>query len=258
MGAVQSDCRIEVCAGALESALVAQEAGAYRVELCAGMPEGGTTPSYGEIALARKMLDIKLHVIIRPRGGDFLYSPLEQDIMLRDIEAVRALGVDGIVVGCLTADADVDCTAMGRIMEAANGMSVTFHRAFDMVRDPMGALEKIISLGCGRILTSGQKNHALDGCGLIARLVAAAAGRIVIMPGSGVTAENISQIAARTGAKEFHLSGRTEVDGGMRYRNTQVSMGGTVNIDEYKRYVTDRTKIEAAIAALRGVPVQFP
>ncbi len=253
MSALRDDFRIEVCAGSLESALVAQDAGAYRVELCAGMPEGGTTPSYGEIVLARRMLDIKLHVIIRPRGGDFLYSSLEQEIMLRDIEAARNVGADGVVLGCLTADADVDCLAMERMMEAAKGMSVTFHRAFDMTRDPMDALEKVVSLGCDRILTSGQKGRAEEGCDLIGRLVEAARGRIIIMPGSGVSADNIYMIASRTGATEFHLSGRTEVDGGMVYRNCNVSMGGTVNIDEYKRYVTDRKKVESAIKALRMV-----
>lgn len=134
--------RIEICANSAQSALLAQKGGAYRVELCAGIPEGGTTPSAGEICVARALLkETRLNVIIRPRGGDFLYSELEQEIMLRDIELCRSVGVDGVVIGCLTADGDVDIPAMKRLLEAAKGMDVTFHRAFDMCRDPRKALE---------------------------------------------------------------------------------------------------------------------
>ena len=232
--------RIEICANSAQSALLAQKGGAYRVELCAGIPEGGTTPSAGEICVARALLkETRLNVIIRPRGGDFLYSELEQEIMLRDIELCRNIGVDGVVIGCLTADGDVDIPAMKRLLEAAKGMDVTFHRAFDMCRYPRKALEDIISLGCNRILTSGQAPTAEQGIDLIVELVKQADGRIIIMPGCGVRPNNIRKIADATGATEFHSSARSSIESGMVYRNPAVSMGGTVEVDEYRQDVTN-------------------
>lgn len=240
---------IEVCANSVESAVKAQEGGAYRVELCAGIPEGGTTPSYGEIAVARKLLaHTRLHVIIRPRGGDFLYSPLEEEIMAHDIDMATRLGADGVVIGCLKADGSIDTDMAGRLLEhVGKGMSVTFHRAFDMCRDPMEALEQIAGLGIDRILTSGQEATAEQGIPLLRQLVERAAGRIVIMPGCGVNAGNIDKIARETGAEEFHLSARSSVGSGMVYRNRRVSMGGTVHIDEYSRDVTDPAKVRAVL-----------
>lgn len=235
---------IEVCANSAESAILAQEGGACRVELCAGIPEGGTTPSYGEIRMARQLLTTtKLHVIIRPRGGDFLYSTMEQDIMLYDIENARSLHADGVVVGCLTAQGDIDTALLKRCIEAAGDMSVTFHRAFDMCRSPFEALEDIIQSGCDRILTSGQENTAEQGIPLLRKLVDQATGRIIIMPGCGVNISNICKIAEETGAHEFHLSGRSAIESTMIFRNPRVSMGGTVKVEEYKRDVTDAEKI---------------
>lgn len=245
--------RIEVCANSALSAYVAQRAGAYRVELCAGIPEGGTTPSMGEIAIARELLTTtRLNVIIRPRGGDFLYLELEQEIMLRDIEMCKTAGVDGVVFGCLTAEGDVDMVAMKRMMEAAKGMDVTFHRAFDMCRDPRKALEDIISLGCNRILTSGQAPTAEQGIDLIAELVKQADGRIIIMPGCGVRPNNIRKIADATGATEFHSSARSSMESGMVYRNPAVSMGGTVVVDEYRQDVTDPHIVHDLYEALKS------
>ena len=156
--------QFEVCANSVESCLAAQAGGADRVELCAGIPEGGTTPSYGEISTARDMLTTtRLHVIIRPRGGDFLYSPIEVRTMLKDIEMAKQLKADGVVFGCLTAEGEIDLTIMQELMKAAQGLSVTFHRAFDVCRDPKKALEQIIALGCNRILTSGQQPTAESG-----------------------------------------------------------------------------------------------
>lgn len=230
----------------------AQEGGAYRVELCAGIPEGGTTPSYGEIVMARKMLSsTKLHVIIRPRGGDFLYSKEELEIMLHDVKICRELGVDGVVFGCLTADGEIDMEAMRPLMEAAKGMNVTFHRAFDMCKDPMRALEQIIELGCTRILTSGQEPTAEAGIPLLKQLVERAADRIIIMPGCGVRPANIRKIASETGAREFHFSGRKSVESDMKYRNPRVSMGGTVKIEEYERDITAPELVRAAYDALK-------
>lgn len=243
--------KIEICANSVESAVKAQQAGAYRVELCAGIPEGGTTPSFGEIRMARQLLtQTKLHVIIRPRGGDFLYSPLEQEIMLHDIKVSRQLGADGVVFGCLTAEGNVDMPLMKKLMNAVGDMSVTFHRAFDMCRNPKEALENIIELGIDRILTSGQEATAEKGIPLLKELVAQADGRIIIMPGCGVNAGNIRKIAEETGASEFHFSGRSTVESGMMFRNKKVSMGGTVKIEEYLKDVTDPDKVKAALTEL--------
>lgn len=243
--------KIEICANSVESAVKAQQAGAYRVELCAGIPEGGTTPSFGEIRMARQLLNhTKLHVIIRPRGGDFLYSPIEQEIMLHDIKVARQLGADGVVFGCLTAEGDIDVPLMKKLMNGVGEMSVTFHRAFDMCSNPKEALEQIIELGIDRILTSGREATAEIGIPLLKELVEQADGRIIIMPGCGVNASNIRKIAEETGTYEFHFSGRSAVESGMIYRNPKVSMGGTVKIEEYLNEVTDPEKVKAALSEL--------
>lgn len=243
--------QFEVCANSVESCLAAQEGGAHRVELCAGIPEGGTTPSYGDIALARELLTkTALHVIIRPRGGDFLYSRLEQRIMLADIDNARRAGADGVVFGCLTPQGDVDLPLMHRLMEAAQGMSVTFHRAFDVCRSPQEALEEIIGLGCHRILTSGQQATAEQGIPLLKQLQEQADGRIILLAGCGVNETNIARIARETGICEFHFSARENMESRMTCRNKDVSMGGTVHIDEYLRPVTTPRRVRDTIAAL--------
>lgn len=243
--------QFEVCSNSVESCLAAQTGGADRVELCAGIPEGGTTPSYGEIALARKVLThTRLHVIIRPRGGDFLYSPLEQQVMLEDIKTARLLGADGVVFGCLTVDGDVDIPLMKKLIKASRGMSVTFHRAFDVCRCPLKAIEDIIGLGCSHILTSGQQPTAEAGIPLLKELQQAANGRIALMAGCGVNETNIARIARETGIQEFHFSAREPVNSPMRYHNKQVSMGGTVKVEEYSRLLTTETRVRNTIQAL--------
>ena len=240
--------KIEICANSVESAVKAQQAGAYRVELCAGIPEGGTTPSFGEIRMARQLLNqTKLHVIIRPRGGDFLYSPIEQEIMLHDIKVARQLGADGVVFGCLTAEGYVDVPLMQKLMNAVGEMSVTFHRAFDMCSNPKEALEQIIGLGIDRVLTSGQEATAEKGIPLLKELVEQADGRIIIMPGCGVRENNIGKIEEETGAKEFHTSARSIVYSKMEYRNENVPMGSSIVSSEFETVQTDREKVKAYI-----------
>lgn len=219
--------QFEVCANSVESALAAQEGGASRVELCAGIPEGGTTPPYGDILLARKILNTtRLHVIIRPRGGDFLYSDLEKQIMLADVENAKRMGADGVVFGCLTAQGDIDMPFMKQLMEASKGLSVTFHRAFDVCRDPKAALEQIIGLGCNRILTSGQQPAAEAGIPLLKELQEQAAGRIILLAGCGVNEGNIAKIQAETGIREFHFSAREAADSGSLFLDEKLGMGG--------------------------------
>lgn len=243
---------LEICANSVKSCVEAQKGGAYRVELCDGIPEGGTTPSYGDIILARQLLNIKLNVIIRPRGGDFLYDDLEHKIMLQDIKNAVNLGADGVVFGCLTADGDIDIKRNKELIEAAGDLSVTFHRAFDMCKDPFVALEKIIELGFDRILTSGQKPKAAEGVSLLKELVRKAGDRIIIMPGSGVNAENIAFLAKETGAKEFHLSARESIESGMLYRNPGLKMGGTtVVINEFEEQVTSSEIVRKTVEALQ-------
>lgn len=210
---------LEICAFNLPATLAAQDAGADRIELCAGPEEGGVTPSAGLIRMAREKLQIPVYPIIRPREGDFLYSEEEFRIMLRDVALCRGLGCDGVVIGMLLADGRVDEARCGRLVETAYPMGVTFHRAFDRVADPFVALERIIAIGCERILTSGQRPVAMEGAELLRELVRAADERIVIMPGSGVRAANVAELAARTGALEFHTSARVAQASAMEFVN---------------------------------------
>lgn len=242
---------VEICSNSVESCLAAQEGGADCVELCAGIPEGGTTPSYGEMITARDLLtDTRLNIIIRPRGGDFLYSPLEIKIMLEDIEMARVIGANGVVFGCLTPDGDIDVPTMKKLMDASEGLSVTFHRAFDVCRDPRKALEQLIELGCGRILTSGQQPNAEAGIPLLKELNKQAAQRIILLAGCGINETNIRRIAMETGIGEFHFSARERIKSEMQYRNEAVSMGGTVLINEYERDVTTTQRVKETIRRL--------
>lgn len=244
-------CLFEVCANGVESCMAAQEGGADRVELCAGIPEGGTTPSYGEIKIARRMLNTtRLHVIIRPRGGDFLYTPLEVERMEEDIRMCRQLGVDGVVIGCLKADGSIDIENNQRLKDAAGDMSVTFHRAFDRCTNPMLALEQLCELGIDRILTSGQQPTAEQGIDLLRKLNKAAAGRIKILAGCGVNENNISKIHEETGVNEFHFSARIPVKSHMQYANPNVYMGNK-DADESTLMYTSAERVKATISKLK-------
>ena len=240
--------RFEICANSVDSCIAAQEGGADRVELCAGIPEGGTTPSYGTIRTARESIDIGLNVIIRPRGGDFLYSENELNQMRHDILTARELGADGLVFGCLTPEGNVDMAAMSLLMKAAGATPVTFHRAFDHTSDPFRAMEDIIGLGCVRILTSGCRPTAYEGAQNIADLIRKASDRIIIMPGCGIRENNIRDIAEITGAKEFHFSAREAARSRMKFRNPLVVMG--TEEDPYETEVTTVRRVAATIARL--------
>ena len=236
---------IEICANSAQSCVEAEMGGASRVELCAGIPEGGTTPSYGEIKTAQALTStIDINVIIRPRGGDFLYTEAEVEAMLLDIELCKQLGVHGVVFGCLTSEGDIDVPLMRRLIEAAKPLSVTCHRAFDVCRDPFAALEQLIELGCDRILTSGQQSTAEKGIPLLKQLVEKAGERIIIMPGCGVREGNIARIEAETGAQEFHTSARSVVHSQMRYRKEEVPMGSSAVTSEFETVQTDRKKVK--------------
>lgn len=237
---------LEICAGSVESAIAARDGGAKRIELCAALEVGGVTPSAGVIAEARKVDGLVLNVIIRPRGGDFLYNEYEVACMEEDIRACKRLGADGVVIGALTAEGDIDKAVCKRLIEAADGMSVTFHRAFDMCRNPHEALEELISLGCDRVLTSGQAPTAEAGIPLLKQLVEQAVGRIIIMPGCGVNSKNAAMILQATEATEIHASARKSVGSGMVFRHSGVSMGNP-DSDEYARKETDVNEVRAIV-----------
>jgi copper homeostasis protein len=203
--------KLEVIGFTIEGCSIAQEAGAHRIELCDSPADGGTTPSYGFIKAARKIV-IDLYVMIRPRGGDFYYDEKEFEIMKEDVKACKKAGCDGIVIGMLTAKNKIDKERCAQLVNLAYPMGVTFHRAFDRTPDAFEALEDIIGIGCERILTSGQQPDAMAGKEMIAELIKRADERIIIMPGAGITADNISAIAQTTAAVEFHSSARLQLE----------------------------------------------
>jgi copper homeostasis protein len=242
----------EICVDSTEGVAAAKAAGAERVELCADLLEGGITPSLGAIREARKIAGIGLHVIVRPRGGDFLYSDAEFAAMEADIDAAKAEGADGAVIGLLTADALIDRERTARLIARVRPLSVTFHRAFDMVADPFAALETLVDLGVDRVLTSGQEATALEGLPLLSELRSRAGKRIVVMPGGGITARNVDRIVAGMNPAEIHFAALERAPGGMQVRRAHVHMGGTLRPPEYERSETSAETIRAVMAAARG------
>lgn len=239
---------LEVCAADIDSVIAARDAGAARVELCSALSEGGVTPSQGflhtAIALKGKL---KMNVLIRPRGGDFLYSAEEADIMEADVKMAVSEGADGIVIGALNADGSIDTALCRRLINAAGqGISVTFHRAFDMCSDPFKALDEIIAMGCDRLLTSGQASSATKGIPLLRELQRRAAGAISIMPGCGINPDNAAEIITATGVKEIHASASEPKKSMMQFVQKSVAMGNP-QADEYARTTSSRNKIEAII-----------
>ena len=240
---------LEVCAGDNESVHAAARGGAQRVELCSALADGGITPSTGFLRQALEVPEVKVHVLIRPRGGDFLYTPQEVEAMTDDIVAAREAGAHGVVIGALTPEGDIDLPACRKMMEAAAGMNVTFHRAFDLCRDPFEALDQIIALGCNRLLTSGQSASALEGAPMLRQLVDRAAGRLVILAGGGVSPQNAAEILRLSGTHEVHASARHTVASHMIYRKPGVSMGAP-GTDEYSRKTTSADIVAEIIKAI--------
>jgi len=208
---------IEIATSDFTTTQSAVEGGADRIELCANLYEGGTTPSYGQVKKCREAFQVSLFPIIRPRGGDFLYTDAEFQIMMNDVKLCKELNCDGIVIGLLNANGTIDVKRTSKLIETAYPLGVTFHRAFDRCRDPFEAMEQLIGIGCERILTSGQQPAAPDGVELIAQLNEAADDRIIIMPGSGVRKENIKMLAEKTGCMEFHSSLRGKTNSRMEF-----------------------------------------
>lgn len=236
---------LEVCANSYQSALAAQNGGAKRVEFCDNLAEGGTTPSYGQIALAKKNLSIEVWPIIRPRGGDFLYSEIEFELMKEDIKMCKSLNCEGVVTGILKADGTIDKERCAELIELAKPMEVAFHRAFDMTNNMDQALEDLIALKIKRVLTSGGASSAILGAEKLAQLVKKATDRIIIMPGAGINENNIKSLINQTGATQFHASAKEFVQSKMKFRNTETKMGS--NDDEYRYELTSEIKVKALV-----------
>jgi copper homeostasis protein len=248
----QSRPLIEICVEGIDGFAAAQAAGADRVELCASLLEGGLTPSMGVVKATLGIARIPFHVIIRPRGGDFLYSDLEYRTMLEDVRTCRELGVAGVVFGCLTAEGRIDEPRMRELTEAARPMKVTCHRAFDMTRDVEEAVEALVRAGVDRVLTSGQRDTALEGIDILRRTHEAASGRITIMACGALDESNIADVLRRSQADELHFAALTTVASGMAFRNPHVGMGGTAIEREFEVTLTDEDKVRRTIAAARG------
>ena len=235
---------LEVCAFHIVSCIIAEQAGATRVELCDNPIEGGTTPSYGTIKRVRETIAIRLYPILRPRSGNYFYSDEEFAILKEDIAMCKQLGCDGISVGTQTIHSEIDTERLKRIVDWAGPMGVTCNRAFDGTPDPFKALEDIISCGCERVLTSGQKTAAPDAAPLLSQLVHQAGNRISIMPGAGINASNIARLRAACGATEFHASARRIATNPLTFINTEINDYGNV-------YIADEAEVKAMVEALR-------
>ncbi len=241
---MNKNVKLEICLDSAESAVIAQENGADRVELCDNLFQGGTTPSTGVLRVTRKNIEIGLQVIIRPRGGDFLYSHYEFEAMKEDIKISKEEGADGVVFGILSADGTIDVERNAELVSYAHPMNCTFHRAFDVVRDHSSALEKVIELGFNRILTSGQEATVLEGAPRIVELIRQAGNRITIMPGNGITPRNIERIIDLIGAREYHVAVDHARESGMSFRPGGVYMGGLLRPPEFLNTYTDPVQVQ--------------
>lgn len=246
---------MEICADSVESATIAEAAGAGRLELCSALAEGGVTPSAGLIESVRRETNIRLHVLIRPRSGDFMYNDSEFSVMRRDIDTAGERGADGIVTGILRSDGTIDVERTALLAEYAAPMALTFHRAFDLCRDPKKGLEDVIAAGASRVLTSGQARNAIEGASLIRSMISDAAGRIIIMPGGGIDEYNIAMLATGTGATEYHLSGRKQRESMMTFRRKGIYMGDPRLQSEYTLKSADAERISSVIMILRGIVI---
>lgn len=238
---------LEIAAGSLESAIAAQTGGADRIELCANLAEGGTTPSYGTLAVTRDRVHIPVYALIRPRTGDFCYDAADVEVMRRDVETCVSLGYDGVVIGALDVDGNIDESICRTLIAAAGSLGVTFHRAFDVARDQPSALETIVALGCERVLTSGGEAMALAGAAHIAELVQQADGRVRVMAGAGITPANIREVVELSGAHEFHASARALRASSTRRPDDRLPGLGA------DRQETDTAIVSALASALHGM-----
>ena len=247
--------KLEVIADSVESSIAAVQGGADRIELCSGLLEGGITPSYGLIEQVRKVVSIELYVMIRPRGGDFLYSGEELDVMKKDIQMAKNLKADGVVLGVLDEEGNIPGKLIADLVKKARPLKVTFHRAFDYAKNPVESLEVLCAVQVDRILTSGQRNSAFEGRELIKELVDRAGQRIIIMPGGGILESHIGMLMKETGASECHISAKSIVESKMNYKSPTLSIGRDPQRDEYRRYSTDQSIVQKIRYILDQLPL---
>lgn len=243
---------VEVCVDSVASAVAAERGGAARIELCSGLIEGGLTPSAGLIETTRAAISIPLHVMIRPRGGDFFYDAAEADAMRRDIALAKRLGANGVVFGILDLNANIDLARTRELVELARPLDVSFHRAFDMTADLFRALEDICECGVPRVLTSGGEQTSLQGQAVVAQLIQRAQGRIIVMPGSGIKPDNAHALVEQTGAREIHVGLRSSLPSPMQHRNQRISMGAIPG-REYERSLVLEESVRTLCSALANV-----
>ncbi|MCM1028507.1 MAG: copper homeostasis protein CutC [Pseudoflavonifractor sp.] len=247
---------LEVCCADIESVIAAIDGGAQRIELCSALEAGGLTPSHGLIAVASALCrnaGVKLHTLLRPRPGDYLYSTMECSVIMRDIMECHNMGVDGVVIGALRPDGAIDNTITQMLSDEAHSLrlSVTFHRAFDLCRDPFEALDALATMGTiDRVLTSGQASSAPEGASLIASLVERAGDRLTILAGAGINSSNAAALVMATGVKELHASAKKTIGSDMIFRRGDVAMGRCDN-DEYSRQVTDADEVALILSNLQ-------
>ena len=247
---MQTHVLVEACVDAIDAALEAERGGAGRLELCGELLQGGVTPSAGLIAAVKARVKIPLFVLIRPRTGDFLYTADERDVMLRDIAMAKQLGADGVVVGALTAEGDVDVETMRALIDAARPMVVTFHRAFDFARDQASAVDALLDLGVDRVLTSGGAPSALEGADALKRLVQRTGDAMTILAGGSITADNAADVVRLSGVREIHLRAAARVESAMRHRRAGVTLARRQAPSEYERIVASADELRRVLSAL--------
>lgn len=251
-----NDYMLEVCVDSVESAIAAKKGGAKRLELCGNLIIGGTTPTISLFQAVRESVDIKIHVLIRPRFGDFCYTDTEFSIICEEVRRFRELGADGVVIGILRPDGSLNIEQMQKLMKETGNMSVTMHRAFDVCRDPIQTLEECVELGIDTILTSGQEKNCLVGATLLRQLQEIAKGRIKILCGAGISSANLEELCRITGLNQFHMSGKIVLDSSMEYRKQGVPMG-LPGISEFSIWRTDEEEIRKAAEVLERSPNVF-
>lgn len=246
-----NDIKIEICVDSVESCINAEKGGANRVELCGNLFEGGTTPSFGILELAKEKINIPIYVMVRPRGGDFLYSETEFEVMKREIKTLKSLNIDGIVFGILTKDGKVDKKRCSELLDIWESDKAVFHRALDVSKNIFESVEDIISIGgFERILTSGGEANVMSAIYNLKEMVKRYDDKITIMPGGGINTDNIEYIKENTGAKEYHMAANKNIDSFMEYRNENVFMGGALRLPEFSLKITDENKVKEIISKI--------
>ncbi|MGE4585282.1 MAG: copper homeostasis protein CutC [Sphaerochaeta sp.] len=248
----KNDIAIEICLDSVQSILAAEAGGASRVEFCSDLFEGGLTPTLGAFQVAKEKSTIPINVMIRPRGGDFCYSDVEFETMLADARLFKEAGANALVFGILTPEGRVDKVRSKQLLAVASPLEVTFHRAFDMTRDPYEAMEDLIEIGVHRVLTSGQEASVPEGLDLLSDLLARYKEKIVIMPGAGITERNIQKVHSVLHAKEYHMYLHSENASLMTYRPDHIYMGGLLRQPEFLLQHTDRGRVERMVATVRS------